>query len=202
MKSFIALLVSATAIFAYPDEEVKEEAKAPNIEGWTVSDADPPKHGFQAVRMSKTGTALKPDDARQPVMESVFYEDPDNPGEYGGIYRSKNDRGEWVTFAKVWGIKKVEGKYMQDEDRDGNGVPDGNGEMNYAVLDENGKWVPGLPGKTIMAWKTVWNDSDTKDYPVGFSYCLCYEDEGDASGLFMKTGNVWIEKPEAEKDEE
>lgn len=202
MKSVIALLVSAIAVFAYPGGKVKEEVKIPDVEKWKISDVEQPKYGFRFVRLSDKGTALKPEDPTVPVLETVLYEDPNHPGEFGGIYRLKNDKGDWVTFAKCWGLKKVDGKWVQDVDTGNTGVPDTNGSMNYAVLNEDGSWTPGQPGKTIFSWATIWHDKGAKDYPVGFSYCLAYEDDNEPNGIFMKTGNVWIIEPPKTESED
>lgn len=202
MKSFIALLVSATAIFAYPGEQEKEPDKVPPVETWKVSDVTPPKYNYRDVRLSKTGTALKKDDPREPVLDTTFYEDPNHPGEFGAIYRAKNTKGEWVIFAKLWGMKKVDGQWEQDIDKDKNGRPDDNGHLTIAILARDGQWHAGPEGITNFSWEIVWRDSEEKDYVEEIKYAIAGKDDNDPSGLFLYTGRITVVEPEPEEEPE
>ncbi|MDP1718820.1 MAG: hypothetical protein Q8L24_00110 [bacterium] len=197
MKTFVALLFifhfsffTATGAFAYPGEVKKPDDKVPAVEKWTASDVTPPKYHYSDLRLSRTGTALKLGDVRKPIADSVFYEDPAHPGEFGAVYRSLNEKEEWVIFAKSWGMKKVNGQWEQDVDADGDGNPDGNGKVNFAVLDCYGRWCSGIEGETNFYWKPYWHNPETKDYVVEVSYAIAGKDANDPSGLFLHAGHV------------
>lgn len=185
MTAVLAMSICSLGAFAYPGEEVQEQAKIVETEKWKDCDEVGPGPA-KAVRWSVDGHVMAKDSKKECIIENVFCKNPDGK-EYGSYYRVKKADGSWVVFGRTFGITKNEdGSWNTDQ-------------MATALMLNDGSWDSGNYGDSLLGVQPIWRDSTKKDEVLGAKYCLlCLRD----GATYQKTGRAYCDEEERKKWQE
>lgn len=175
--------------------------QVPKIEDWNpTTEKNPLRNGrFVATgadgkiaiadRVSFRGVVLRdPNDSRPAAAEIVFLQNPNDPDEYGAIWRyKKNFTSDWTVFIKCWGIRRVDGRIDRvagDDTRSTN-------DLQFAILLEDGRWEVSPPYYDVLIVQGTWDDDVLKNHLIGFNYAFGFLNENGKADY--RNGNVYFD---------
>ncbi|TSC81251.1 MAG: hypothetical protein G01um101419_843 [Parcubacteria group bacterium Gr01-1014_19] len=175
--------------------------QVPQVENWkATTEKNPMRNGrfvakdadgkiAIADRVSFRGVMLmNPNDTRPAAAEIIFLQNPDDPDEYGAIWRyRKNFTSDWTVFIKCWGIRRVDGRI----DRVAGGDSRSTDKLQFAILLEDGRWEVSPPYYDVLIVQGTWDDDNSKTNLIGFNYVFGFLDENGKAN--HRSGSVYFD---------
>ncbi|MEK7653740.1 MAG: hypothetical protein AAB345_00455 [Patescibacteria group bacterium] len=174
--------------------------QVPKVENWNATTEKNPMRNGRFVAKGADGKIaiadrvsfrgimlLHPNDTRPAAAEIIFLQNPDDPDEYGAIWRyRKNFTSDWTVFIKCWGLRRVDDRI----DRVARGDTRSCDDQQFAILLEDGRWEVSPPTDLLVVQGT-WEDDNLKDHLIGFNYAFGFlRDDGKAD---YRNGNVYFD---------